>query len=71
MKHYSKTVVKVGGLLEFKVESWTEHNHMSVYSDDTPIFDGYACEGNKAIKAEIQRICDIAKANGLEAEIIK
>lgn len=71
MRHYSKTVVRVGGLLEFKIESWTEHNHMSVYSDNNPLFDGYACEGTKAIEAEIQRICDIAKSHGFEAEIIK
>ena len=71
MRSYHKTVVKVGGLLEFKIESWSEHGHMSVYSDDQPLFDGDSCRGYKAIQEEIKRICDIAKANNLDAEVIR
>ena len=71
MKTYNKTIIKVGGILEFKVERWTEHNHMTVYSDNEPIFDGDKCQGVKAIEKEIQRICDIAKQHGFEAEIIQ
>jgi hypothetical protein len=71
MRSYYSEKVKVGGLLEFKVEMWREHGHAMVYSNDEPLFDGYAPEANKRFRSEVERLCKVAESHGFSYEIIK
>lgn len=72
MRTYSKTTIIIKtpfGPLCHDIETWTEHNHASIYSDGAPLFDGYAPQGHAAKKAEINRIAEIAARNGYSIEI--
>lgn len=71
MRSYYSEKIKVGNLLEFKVEMWREHGHAMVYSNDEPIFDGCAPEASKHFRTEVERLCKIAESHGFSYEIIK
>lgn len=69
-KYYAETV-KVASLFEFKVEMWSEHGHASVYSNDAPLFDGYAPEASKRFREEVERLCKIAESYGVDYQVVK
>ena len=71
MRSYYFEKVKVGGLLEFKVEMWREHGHATVYSNGEFLFDGYAPEASKHFRSEVERLCQVAESYGFPYEIIK
>lgn len=71
MRSYYKVTVKIAGIIEHDIESWSEHNHSSVYSNGSPLFDGYRPEAYKAIEKEIGRLVSIAKQYGMTAEVIR
>lgn len=66
--YYSEIVIVCG--VEFKVEMWREHGHATVYSNDEPIFDGYALEASKRFDAEVERLCKVAESHGFAYKII-
>lgn len=70
MRHYNKVTVRVNGLIDHDIESWTEHNHSTVYSNGSPLFDGSKFEACKAIAKEVERIVGIAEEYGVTAEVI-
>ena len=71
MTRYSKTTILVGGVLEFKLEMYTEHNHSTLYNEiGDCVFDGYFCEAEQVKKGEIERLVALADSMGMKAEII-
>lgn len=69
MRRYYGEKVTIGGLLEYKVEMWTEHNHSCVYSNDNPLFDGYVLEASKKFHEEVKRICENAEKYGMSWKV--
>lgn len=69
MRHYKGIIVKVG-IIEFKVEKWDEHNHGSVYFNDSLIFDGYSLEASGAFKKKVDQLCENAEKFGYKPEIV-
>ena len=70
MRSYYKVTVKVAGI-DHDIESWSEHNHSSVYSNGSPLFDGNSFKAHNAIEEEIERLVNIAKQYGMTAEVIR
>lgn len=69
MRRYYAKKVTVAGLMEFKVEMWTEHNHSAVYSCNEPIFDGNSFKASNIFDDEVKRICDIAERHGQSCKV--
>lgn len=70
MRTYYSETVKVGGLIDHKVEMWKEHGHASVYSNGAPLFDGYDLEACKRFREEVKRLCKIAESYGFNYEVV-
>ena len=71
MRSYYKVTVRTAGIIDYDIESWSEHNHSSVYSGGSPLFDGYSPEAYKVIEKEIERLVNIAKQHGMTVEVIR
>ena len=71
MRTYKGTTVKVGGVLELKVQMWTEHNHSTIFDEmGRCLFDGYSLEAYKRFDEAVGEIIKNANACGLGYEII-
>ena len=70
MRRYRATVVKIGKVLEFMVEMWTENNHSTIFNElGECLFDGYFCDAYVKYNEQVENLIKMAEKSKMPYEV--